>query len=50
MGVYHSWNIAENFEINLDVVNKATRVSLARLDESFFRVRFDDTECCTYKK
>lgn len=38
---YHSWNLAEDHKIDLDVVNKATSTSLNRLDESFFRVRFD---------
>lgn len=38
---YHSWNIATTTKIDLETVKKATEVSLQRLDESFFRVRFD---------
>jgi AAA+ ATPase superfamily predicted ATPase len=38
---YHSWNLATGKTIDLDTVKKATKVSLERLDESFFRVRFD---------
>jgi len=38
---YHSWNIAETNEINLETIHEATKTSLQRLDESFFRVRFD---------
>ncbi|MES2961796.1 MAG: AAA family ATPase [Pseudomonadota bacterium] len=38
---YQAWNLASTNEIGLDVVKKATEVSLQRLDESFFRVRFD---------
>ena len=38
---YHSWNLAEGSEISLSAVKEATAVSLRRLDESFFRVRFD---------
>lgn len=38
---YHSWNLAKDLEIDLMVVHEATRTSLERLDESFFRVRFD---------
>lgn len=38
---YQAWNLANSKKINLDIVKKATEVSLQRLDESFFRVRFD---------
>lgn len=38
---YQAWNIAENSPIELDVVKKATEASIARLDQSFFRVRLD---------
>jgi hypothetical protein len=38
---YNSWNLATNTEISLSVVLEATKASLQRLDESFFRVRFD---------
>ncbi|MGK5082196.1 ATP-binding protein [Bdellovibrionota bacterium FG-1] len=38
---YQSWNLAKNSEITLETVKEATQASLYRLDESFFRVRFD---------
>ena len=38
---YQSWNEAPDTHITLDVVMTATRVAVARLDEGFFRVRFD---------
>jgi hypothetical protein len=38
---YHSWNLAPNSKIDLETVKKATETSLQRLDEGFFRVRFD---------
>ncbi len=38
---YQAWNIATKKEIDLTIINKATEASLKRLDESFFRVRFD---------
>lgn len=38
---YQSWNLAKVEEIGLDTVQEATQSSLQRLDESFFRVRFD---------
>lgn len=38
---YHAWNLAEKSPIGLDIANKATAESLAHLDESFFKVRFD---------
>lgn len=38
---YQAWNIAEKSPIELDVVKKATEASIARLDQSFFRVRLD---------
>ena len=38
---YHAWNLATNNQISLDVIKEATKASLQRLDESFFRVRFD---------
>lgn len=38
---YHAWNIATTSKIDLEIVKKATEASLQRLDESFFRVRFD---------
>jgi hypothetical protein len=38
---YQAWNIAERSPIELDVVKRATAASIARLDQSFFRVRLD---------
>jgi hypothetical protein len=38
---YQCWNQAEQSPIELDVVNNATTTVLLRLDENFFRVRFD---------
>lgn len=38
---YQAWNLANNSPIDLDAVGKATAASIARLDQSFFRVRFD---------
>ena len=38
---YNSWNLAKDSEISFEVVQEATYASLQRLDESFFRVRFD---------
>ena len=38
---YQSWNLADSSEISLEVVKQATKVSLKKLDEGFFRVRFD---------
>jgi hypothetical protein len=38
---YQCWNQAEQSPIELDVVNTATTTVLTRLDENFFRVRFD---------
>ncbi len=38
---YQAWNIAEKSPIELDIVKKATEASIARLDQSFFRVRLD---------
>ena len=38
---YHSWNIADISPISLDAVNAAHAAVIQRLDESFFRVRFD---------
>jgi hypothetical protein len=37
----HTWDTAERSPITLDDVTRASRVALAALDESFFRVRFD---------
>ena len=38
---YHAWNLSESKNISLQTVKKATKESLKRLDEGFFRVRFD---------
>ncbi len=37
----HVWDVAEQSPITLADVNAATSVTIATLDESFFRVRFD---------
>ncbi|OGT44985.1 MAG: AAA family ATPase [Gammaproteobacteria bacterium RIFCSPHIGHO2_12_FULL_38_11] len=38
---YQAWNIAEKSPIDSNVVKRATIASLKRLDQGFFRVRFD---------
>jgi hypothetical protein len=38
---YQSWNLAEASPITLDMVVRATAVVIPRLDQNFFRVRFD---------
>lgn len=38
---YQAWNIATQSPINITVAQKATDASIQRLDQSFFRVRFD---------
>lgn len=38
---YHVWNTAKGSPITADVVDIAGRLAIQRLDESFFRVRFD---------
>lgn len=38
---FQSWSIAEKSPIDIDVIKQATSDSIQRLDESFFRVRFD---------
>ncbi len=38
---YQAWNIAKHSPIDLDVAKAATITSIQRLDQSFFRVRFD---------
>ena len=38
---YQSWNIADHSPITLDDVRKATLTVIPRLDQNFFRVRFD---------
>lgn len=38
---YQSWNLATESPIRLEIVKKATELVIPRLDENFFRVRFD---------
>lgn len=38
---YQAWNLAETSPIDLPTIKQATKVSIERLDESFFQVRFD---------
>ena len=38
---YQAWNLAAGSPIGLDIVTKTTAVAIQKLDESFFRVRFD---------
>lgn len=38
---YQSWNLAEHAPIDLEVIQQTTRASTQRLDQGFFRVRFD---------
>jgi hypothetical protein len=38
---YQSWNLATQSPIGVDVIHRATRESIRRLDANFFRVRFD---------
>lgn len=38
---YQAWNIATKSPIDIHVAKQATKASMQRLDQSFFRVRFD---------
>jgi hypothetical protein len=38
---YHTWNLARKSPINLQTVQEATAIVIPRLDQDFFRVRFD---------
>jgi len=38
---YQAWNLAKQSPIDLSTITLATNASIQRLDESFFRVRFD---------
>src|SRR5207244_1974029 len=38
---YQSWNLAERSPITMQVVNDATAIVIPRLDQNFFRVRYD---------
>lgn len=39
----HTWDVATTSPITLDVVNTATQLTIAGLDESFFKVRLERT-------
>jgi hypothetical protein len=38
---YQAWNLAESSPVTLQTISDATETVLARLDENFFKVRFD---------
>lgn len=38
---YHAWNIAPQSPIDIHAARRATGIAIKKLDESFFRVRFD---------
>lgn len=38
---YQAWNLAPATPIDVDIIKRATDVAIKKLDESFFRVRFD---------
>jgi hypothetical protein len=38
---YHAWNLANDSPIDIDIVEQATKAAIHRLDQNFFRVRFD---------
>jgi hypothetical protein len=38
---YHAWNVAEASPITVSVIQRTNQIATERLDESFFRVRFD---------
>jgi len=38
---YQAWNLAQSAPIDLIAAKQATKASIQRLDQSFFRVRFD---------
>jgi len=38
---YQAWNLATKSPIDVEVAKQATKASIQRLDQSFFRVRFD---------
>lgn len=38
---YQAWNMANQSRIDLETIKQATQASIKRLDQSFFRVRFD---------
>jgi hypothetical protein len=39
----HAWDLAQTSPITADVVERASKITIAALDESFFRVRLDRT-------
>lgn len=38
---YHSWNLGVENRIRAETIHETTRIAIMRLDEGFFRVRFD---------
>ena len=38
---YHAWNLAKTSPISMDIIQRTNLLATQRLDESFFRVRFD---------
>ncbi|MDE8342285.1 MAG: ATP-binding protein [Acidocella sp.] len=38
---YHTWNIAKSADISIEDTYAASSIAMTRLDEGFFRVRFD---------
>lgn len=38
---YQSWNLAQSNPISLDIINQATHQVTTRLDQNFFRVRYE---------
>lgn len=38
---YQAWNLADTSSIDMQVAKQATKLSIDRLDQNFFRVRFD---------
>lgn len=38
---YHAWNLSPGEEITFDVIDEVNGAAIRRLDENFFRVRFD---------
>lgn len=38
---YQSWNLADNSPITMQIIRDATEIVIPRLDQNFFRVRYD---------
>lgn len=38
---YQAWNLAKDFSIDIATIKQATEASIPKLDQDFFRVRFD---------